>query len=81
MAAPELGFEFLDAIEHALALIEHPEMGEREDLTDLDVQVEIRRWVMKRFPFVLYYEPARLRVVAISHTRQRPLYWAKRLRA
>lgn len=78
LASPELGFEFLDAIDDALERIEeHPELGERVPVAHVDA--EVRRWVLRRFPFVLYYEPVRLRVVAISHSHKRPFYWARRL--
>jgi plasmid stabilization system protein ParE len=40
-----------------------------------------RRYLMKRFPFVVVYHVAadRIEIVAVAHGRRRPGYWKSRL--
>jgi plasmid stabilization system protein ParE len=47
------------------------------------VATEVRRRVLRRFPYSLLYvvEPDRIRVLAVSHNRRRPGYWSRRRRA
>lgn len=47
------------------------------------VQPLIRRAVLSRFPYVVAYEedPKRILVLAIAHSRRRPLYWLTRARS
>lgn len=42
---------------------------------------DIRRYVCRRFPFVLYYrlEPAGVVIYAVMHASRRPGYWTERL--
>jgi len=46
------------------------------------VQPLIRRAVLSRFPYIVAYEEDanRILVLAIAHTRRRPLYWLTRAR-
>ena len=41
---------------------------------------DVRRCVMLRFPFAIYYRvlPGKIRVPAISHTSRHPGYWKNR---
>jgi len=47
------------------------------------VATEVRRRVLRRFPYSLLFvvEPDRIRVIAVSHNRRRPGYWGRRKRA
>ena len=75
-----LGSEFLDAIERALELIEeHPNRSTKVATRYEDR--DVRRNVVKRFPFVIVYEilQTEVLVVAIAHTKRRPKYWESRL--
>jgi plasmid stabilization system protein ParE len=40
-----------------------------------------RRYLMKRFPFVIVYRVAtdRIEIVAVAHGRRKPGYWKRRL--
>lgn len=48
-----------------------------------DYLLGTRRYLMKRFPFVVVYRvvPDRIEIVAIAHGRRRPAYWKTRLDA
>lgn len=75
-----LGDEFLDAFERALETIEaHPHRFTR--IPTQDGQREVRRCVLKRFPFLIVYEvlPDEILVVAIAHAKRKPRYWEDRL--
>jgi plasmid stabilization system protein ParE len=66
-----LGFEFLDELNDVLrATAEHPLMYQV-------VEDEVRRALLKRFPFSVYYIPesGKLVVLAVLHTRQHPDPW------
>ena len=41
---------------------------------------QYRRYVLKRFPYVMFYRetPEAILIVAIAHGRQKPDYWADR---
>ena len=70
-----LGEDFLDDIQHAIdAVREHPELG-------VAVDHELRRVLIRRFPFSVIYavEPEQVVVVAIAHQRRRPRYWKGRM--
>lgn len=45
------------------------------------IQSDVRRKVLRRFPFSLFYaiEPDRIRILAVAHHHRRPGYWAGRL--
>lgn len=40
----------------------------------------VRRKLLKRFPYSLYYpiEPDRIRILSVAHDKRRPGYWASR---
>jgi plasmid stabilization system protein ParE len=42
-----------------------------------------RRYLMKRFPYIVVYRPAedRIEVIAVIHGRRRPGFWKDRLRS
>ncbi len=42
---------------------------------------EIRRKLMKRFPFSIFFREAKgvIQILAVAHQRRRPEYWIKRL--
>ena len=70
-AAEAFQAEFRDAgraIEHSPELWPHYLFG-------------TRRYLMKRFPFVIVYRVAaeRIEIVALAHGRRKPGYWKRRL--
>ena len=70
----ELGAEFINEFERALALVcEQPGLGAHW-------RSGRRRFPIRRFPFsIIYYTRGdELRVVAIAHHRQKPGYWVGR---
>ena len=42
----------------------------------------VRKYVMRRFPFLVLFRvlDAKVEVIAVAHARRRPGYWADRLR-
>ena len=70
-----LGVEFLDAVESAVVVILHAPERSRV------VEADIRRYMMPRFPYAVYYriQTDDLRVLAIKHHRQHPDYWRGRM--
>jgi len=44
-------------------------------------QFEVRRCLLRRFPYTIIYQcfPEEVVIVAVSHGSQRPLYWVDRL--
>jgi toxin ParE1/3/4 len=74
-----LGDDFLDAVQNAFELIEqHPKRFKR--LKTKDPDREIRRLLLKRFPFLIVYEilPEEILVVAVAHGKRKPNYWENR---
>ena len=72
--AAGLGERFLDEVEGCVdLLLDRPCIGRRDG--------ELRRFPLRKFPFTLIYalEEDDLVVVAVSHHRRRPGYWAGRL--
>jgi toxin ParE1/3/4 len=78
--SPGLGEEFLEEVHRAYETFRSHSLGG----TPLETYTgthSIRRVLLQRFPYAII---ARIRetetlVVAVAHTRRRPLYWAKRL--
>ena len=73
----ELVDQFIQELDRALSLIEeNPRLGRR-------VGTQHRRFPLHGFPFFVNYRidnaKALIRVVAISHQRRRPGYWANRV--
>lgn len=77
---PGLSLEFFDAVEDAISLIvERPDAWQQSGTV---AGREVRRFVMRRFPFaVVYYVVDDIvRIVAVAHGRQKPGYWRVRTR-
>ena len=69
-----LGLEFLDDVQRVIdTLRERPKLGQQ-------VGRNLRRALLRRFPFSLFYseEPDGILVVAVAHQRRRPGYWRGR---
>ena len=76
-ASARLGLDFLDDIDHVIALLRnHPGLGQR-------VEKDLRRALLRRFPFSLIYaiESDAIVIVAVAHQSRRPGYWRDRLGA
>jgi toxin ParE1/3/4 len=73
---PGLGVRFEAEIRNATnLLLEHPKVGPLVD-------ANLRKLVLNRFPFSLYYSfiPDILRIEAIAHQSRRPGYWRATIR-
>lgn len=72
---PGLGRQFIDAIENAGATISR--FPERYRVLEGD----IRRYLVPRFPFAIYYRVTdhELRILAVKHHRRHPDYWRQRV--
>lgn len=71
---PGLGWEFDDALQATFALlVQMPEAGP-------SVYRGVRRALVHRFPYAVYYElpPGLVEVRAVLHTRRRPRRWSAR---
>lgn len=71
---PGLGSEFMRAIRALFATISrNPEQFAR-------IRQDIRRALVRRFPYAVYYvaEPEQTSVIAIVHTRRHPRRWQSR---
>ena len=71
-----LGLEFLAAVERAFSLIaENPER-----FPVWKQGHAFRRCLLKRFPYMVFYEIEEDRVVvwAVAHVRRKPGYWVSR---
>jgi toxin ParE1/3/4 len=78
---PGLGTEFLEAIQQAfLQIASEPRLHATLEYWT-DSRREVRRHCLRRFPYVIVYwiEGESVLVVAVSHTRRRPLYWIDRI--
>lgn len=70
-----LGSEFVDAVEHAIGIIqEYPEVG-------IKFSSHTRRYLVERFPFGIIYsiETNRIFIIAIMHLHRKPGYWTNRM--
>ena len=70
-----LGTDFLKEVHLAVdAIATHPRSGSR-------IKNEIRRRLLKRFPFGLLYvlEDRTLVILGVMHLRRRPGYWRERV--
>jgi len=76
---PGLGHDFIRIVDRAFAHIERgPHLGSPvPGVPDR----EIRRILIRRFPYhVIYIElPDRVQVLALAHQRRRPDYWHRRI--
>jgi len=74
LQAPGLGHDFLDKVEKALQdLVSSPERWPV-------VQEDIRRRLIRRFPYSLIYriEPDEIVILAVMHQKRHPSYWLPR---
>lgn len=74
LQAPGLGQDFLDKVETALQdLIHSPERWPI-------LQEDIRRRLIRRFPYSLLYriDPCEVVVLAVMHQKRHPSYWLPR---
>ena len=73
--APGLGLSFIKAVERSVDQI----MANSEAYQL--VGEDIRRKIMKGFPYSLLYaiESDRIRIIAVAHMKRRPDYWQYRL--
>ena len=77
-ASPQVAEAFIGAVESAIArIVEDPKRWRIADAPD------IRRYVFRRFPYVIYYrfevENSRVAIYAVMHSSREPGYWKKRL--
>ena len=70
-----LGFRFVDAIESGFRQIE------RSPITWRRIRGDIRRFLVKTFPFGIVYTPIEdeILILAIMHLKREPDYWLGRL--
>ena len=72
----ELSISFIETIESGLKeILEYPEGRQI-------IEEDIRRYLIKRFPFGIYYtiESDYIQIIAIMHMKRKPGYWKDRLR-
>ena len=77
---PGLGLELLDAVAATVSFAAaFPEAGESRG-GSLE-RFETRRYLVKRFPYLVYVATVhgRREVIAIAHASRRPGYWRDRL--
>ena len=74
--ASGLGIDYISEVEHAVrAILESP-------TTWPIIEGELRRRLVRRFPFGILYriEPDAIIIIAVSHLRRKPGYWKKRMK-
>ena len=76
-----LGEDFISVVECALEIIEE----RPRQFTQLNVgseDREVRRCVLKRFPYLIIFEICadEVLVIAIAHSKRKPKYWKDRLK-
>lgn len=74
--ATGLGVDYISEVEHAInAIAESP-------MTWPIIEGELRRRLVRRFPFGILYriEPDAIIIIAVSHLRRKPGYWKKRMK-
>lgn len=74
--APDLGMDYLSEVEHAVRTIEEA------PATWPVIEGELRRRLIRRFPFGILYriEPKEIVIVAVAHLKRRPGYWRERIK-
>ena len=77
---PGLGTDFWDAVRAALHEIQS-DPRRFSPLENVQSHRELRRYVLKRFPYLIIYEvvPNDIIVAAVAHTSRKPGYWLDRL--
>lgn len=71
--SPDAAAAFLAEFDRALARIEEAPMR-------WPVKSGVRRYVLRRFPFLIVYRvlESQVEVIAVTHARRRPGYWKSR---
>ena len=71
-----LGSDYLSEVERAIQAIA------KSPMTWPIVGGELRRRLMKRFPFGMLYriDPEGIVIIAVAHLRRKPGYWRKRIK-
>jgi plasmid stabilization system protein ParE len=72
---PELGSGLYAEVEQAL------EFAARMPLAGVPVRRNVRKVVLRRFPYSLFYEIVgeAVHIIAVAHQRRRPGYWRHRV--
>ena len=67
--------DFLDELDRVVRLIRH------HPLAGMQIETEIRRFPLTRFPYFLIYgiEKNGIVVIAVAHQHREPSYWADRI--
>lgn len=75
-----LGDEFLTEVERAFARVRR-NPAEFPKLESYRGPHDVRRCLLKRFPYLVIFvsRPEEVVVVAVSHARRRPHYWIERI--
>jgi toxin ParE1/3/4 len=79
--AVPLGHDFLARVNEALQKIrDNPARYPR--IAGRPPDAEIRRYVLQRFPYLIFYEvrSGAIEVLSVSHGARRPGFWARRRR-
>jgi toxin ParE1/3/4 len=74
LKVPLLGAQFLDAVDEAVSVVlASPERWRI-------IEDEVRRYLMPRFPYAIYYRVLRdqVRILAFKHHSRHPNYWQNR---
>lgn len=70
-----LSRDFLDELDHVVRLIRrYPRAG-------MQIETDIRRFLLTRFPYSIIYgiEEDGIVVIAVAHQNREPSYWAARI--
>ena len=71
-----LGFDFLNEVENAVKEIRNSPT--RWSFVDKSIQ----KYILKRFPFTLFYEfiseEKKIIIISIAHQKRKPFYWKYR---
>lgn len=80
--SPGLGYDFLTQFrESILKIAENPLLMQSVKVSG--VEVDLRRCLLKRFPYQLIYlcAPDRIVVLATAHHKRKPGYWRERAKS
>ena len=72
-----LGFQFLNEIDYSINMIrDFPDLW-----TKLTPKSKIRKCVIKKFPYCIYYlsDIHVVTIIAIAHFHRKPMYWKERI--
>jgi plasmid stabilization system protein ParE len=71
---PAAAVEFAETVQLAIATIE------RNPFLYQAIEGNIRRAVLRRFPYIIVYLVTETVVIACAHTSRKPAYWRDRIR-